>query len=82
MPYQPSTVLHFWSILPVLAMKPEVAIFGFIVLDTICGAWSVTYYGDRIVSFGMEQLFERHVGCIEKFPLYGLIMASLTLLPL
>jgi predicted MFS family arabinose efflux permease len=33
-------------------MSPELSIFGFIVLDTLCGSWTVTYYGDRIVSFG------------------------------
>lgn len=37
-------------------MSPEIAIFGFLVLDALCGSWSVTYYGDRIISFGMKPI--------------------------
>jgi hypothetical protein len=41
---------------PLLVMSPDLAVFIFIVLDTLCGSWTITYYGDRIVSFGKNSL--------------------------
>lgn len=33
-------------------MDPALAVFIFLVLDHTCGAWTLTYFGDRIISFG------------------------------